>query len=329
MKIKKLFAAGMGAAMALSMVACGNSGTASSDSSKKEFNIGIIQLVQHPALDAATEGFQDALNDLAGDDVQFNFDVQNASGETANCPTIVNGFVSDNVDLIMANATPALQAATASTKDIPILGTSITDYGTALEIKDWNGTVGGNVSGTSDLAPLDEQAAAIKELFPDAKQVGILYCSAEANSKYQADTITTYLEDEGFKVKQYTFSETSQIQAVTEDACDNSDVLYIPTDNTCANAASTVANVLKDKKVPAFVGEEGICSGCGVATLSISYYDLGYKTGEMAAQILLSGEDISQMPIEFAPNVQKKYNKEMADFFGIAIPEEYEAIEAE
>ena len=157
------------------------------------YHIGICQLVQHVALDAATQGFQDALKEKLGDAVVF--DLQNASGDTNTCSTIMNGFVSNNVNLIMANATPALQAAVAATGDIPILGTSVTDYATALDISDWSGATGINVSGTSDLAPLDQQAAMLHELFPDAKTVGLLYCSAEPNSKYQADSIRGFLEE--------------------------------------------------------------------------------------------------------------------------------------
>ena len=320
--MKKLFATGMACLMAVSMCACSGSGE------KNSYNIGIVQLVQHPALDAATEGFQDALIEKLGED-KVNFDVQNASGEPANCATIVNGFTSDGVDLILANATAPLQAAAAATSDIPILGTSVTDYATALEIKDWTGTVGNNISGTSDLAPLDEQAASIHELFPDAKTIGLLYCSAEPNSVYQCDTIKTYLEDYGYKVEYYSFTDTNEIASVTQTACENSDVIYIPTDNTAANATSTIRDVVASDtyKTPVFAGEEGICSGCGVATLSISYYDLGYTTGEMAYEILVNGQDISKMEVKYAPALTKKYVKSMADFYGVTIPDGYEAIE--
>ena len=196
------------------------------------YQISICQLVQHVALDAATQGFQDALTEKLGDAVIF--DVQNASGDSNTCSTIMNTFVSNNVDLIMANATPALQAAVAATGDIPVLGTSVTDYATALDISDWSGATGINVSGTSDLAPLDQQADMLQELFPDARKVGLIYCSAEPNSKYQVDVIKGFLEAKGYECTEYTFADSNDVASVTQNACDGSDVLYIPTDNTAA-----------------------------------------------------------------------------------------------
>ena len=289
------------------------------------YRIGICQLVQHVALDAATQGFQDALAEKLGDAVTF--DVQNASGDSNTCSTIVNGFVSDNVNLIMANATPALQAAFAATGDIPILGTSVTDYATALDISDWTGATGINVSGTSDLAPLDQQAAMLRELFPDAVKVGILYCSAEPNSKYQADVIKGYLEALGCECTDYTFADSNDVASVAQNACDGSDVIYIPTDNTAASCTEAIRNVVEPAKVPVIAGEEGICKGCGVATLSISYYDLGYATGLMAYEILAEGADVSAMEVRFAPNVTKEYNAELCAALEIAVPEGYAAIE--
>jgi putative ABC transport system substrate-binding protein len=289
------------------------------------YTIGICQLVQHDALDAATQGFKDALTEKLGDSVTF--DEQNASGDSANCATIVNGFVSSNVDLIMANATAPLQAAAAATADIPVLGTSVTDYATALEIEDWTGTVGNNVSGTSDLAPLDQQAAMIQELFPDAKKVGLLYCSAEANSVYQCDVIEGYLQDAGYEVERYAFTDTNDVTSVTQSACDSCDVIYIPTDNTAASNTEAIANVVLPAGVPVVAGEEGICSGCGVATLSISYYDIGYKTGEMAYEILVNGADVSTMAVEYAPQVTKEYNAANCETLNITVPDDYVAIE--
>ena len=288
------------------------------------YTVGVCQLVQHPALDAATQGFQDALTAQLGGAVSF--DVQDASGESANCATIINGFVSSDVDLIMTNATPPLQAAASATSTIPVLGTSVTDYATALEIEDWTGTVGGNISGTSDLAPLDQQAAMLNELFPDAKNVGLLYCSAEPNSVYQCTEIEKYLTTYGYTVTWYAFTDTNDVTSVAQTAADASDVIYIPTDNTAAANTEAIANVVIPAKVPVVAGEEGICAGCGVATLSISYYDLGYATGLMAAKILYAGEDISTMPVEYAPNVTKEYNVANAEALGITIPEDYVAI---
>ena len=345
--MKKAVSLMMAAAMTMGLAACGS--TASTDTAAsaadtassteaaastadstaaadgKVYNIGICQLVQHEALDAATQGFKDALVEKLGEG-SVKFDEQNASGDSANCATIVNGFVSNGVDLILANATAPLQAAAQATADIPVLGTSITDYATALDISDWTGTVGNNISGTSDLAPLDQQAAMIQELFPDAKSVGLLYCSAEANSVYQCDVIEGCLTEEGYTVARYAFTDTNDVTSVAQTAADNSDVIYIPTDNTAASNTEAIANVVIPAKVPVVAGEEGICSGCGVATLSISYYDLGYATGEMAAKILADGADVSTMPVEFAPNVTKKYNAANCEALGITQPSDYVAI---
>ena len=292
--------------------------------SEKTYTVGICQLVQHVALDAATQGFKDALTEKLGDKVKF--DEQNASNDSANCITIINGFLAENVDLIMANATPALQAAQAATADTPILGTSVTDYGTALDIADWTGATGMNISGTSDLAPLDGQADMIKELFPDAKKVGLLYCSAEANSLYQVKVIAEELKALGYSTTEYAFTDSNDVSSVVTNACASSDVLYVPTDNTAASCTEAIRNVVETEKVPVVAGEEGICAGCGVATLSISYYDLGVATGKMAYEILVNGADVSTMPVEFAPQFTKEYNPEMAELFGLTLPEDYVAI---
>ena len=296
----------------------------STDGEGTKYTVGIRQLVQHEALDAATQGFIDALNEALPGQVEFQN--KNASGDNANCSTIVNGFVSDGVDLIMANATGALTAAAAATSDIPILGTSITAYGVALDIDDFNGTVGGNISGTSDLAPLDQQADMIVEWMPDAKKVGLLYCSAEANSQYQVDEVQKYLEAKGVTATQYAFSDSNDLSSVCQKAADENDALYVPTDNTVAANTGIVDGICRPAKKPVFAGEEGICSGCGVATLSISYYDLGYTTGEMAVKILKGESNVSDMPIEYT-DVTKKYNKTICDDLGLTVPEGYEAIE--
>ena len=290
------------------------------------YNVGICQLVQHVALDAATEGFKDALTDKLGDAVTF--DEQNAQGDSNTCSTIINSFVSNDVDLILANATPALHAAAAGTETIPILGTAVTEYGVALGLDDFNGTVGGNISGTSDLAPLDQQAAMLQELFPDAKNVGLLYCSAEPNSQYQVDTVKAALEDLGYTCEYYAFSDSNDLSSVVTTAVSESDVIYVPTDNTVASNTEIINNICLPEQVPVITGEEGICSGCGVATLSINYYDLGYATGEMAVRILADGEDISTMPIEYAPKFTKEYNAEICEELGVTVPDDYVAIGA-
>ncbi len=319
---KKIVSIGMVAAMALSLAACGDS-----TQNEAKYQVGICQLVEHPALDAATEGFQDALKEKLGDDVYI--DLQNAQNDVPTCSTITNTFVSNDYDLILANATPALQAAVASTDEIPILGTSITDYATALDIDDWTGVTGINVSGTSDLAPLDQQADCIKELFPDVKTIAILYCSAEANSKYQADVISEHLEDMGYTCKEFTFADSNDVAAVTQSACDESDLIYIPTDNTAANCTEAINNVAQPDGTPIFAGESGICSGCGVATLSIDYYDIGYAAGEMAYEILVNNADPATMEIQTAAEVTKQFNEAIATSLDITIPDDYKAIETE
>ena len=291
----------------------------------KVYNIGICQLVQHEALDAATQGFQDALTKLLGEE-NVKFDLQNASGDSATCATIVNQFVSSDVDLILANATAPLQAAAAATNEIPILGTSVTDYATALSIDDWTGVTGTNISGTSDLAPLDEQAAMLHELFPDAKNVGLLYCSAEPNSQYQVDTVKAALEELGYTCEYYAFSDSNDLSTIATKAASESDVLYAPTDNTAASNTEIINNICQPAGIPVIAGEEGICSGCGVATLSISYYDLGVATGKMAVKILNGESNISEMPIEYAPQFTKKYNPTICEALGIEVPSDYVAI---
>ena len=319
---KKLISILLAACLLLALAACGsNNGGGAQD---KTYVVGVCQLVQHDALDAATRGFEEALKAELGDAVEIR--VQNASNDIPTCSTIVSGFVADGVDLIMANATPALQAAAAATQEIPILGTSITEYGVALDIKDFNGTVGGNISGTSDLAPLDQQAEMIPELITDVRTVGILYCSAEPNSVYQAEVVKAKLESMGIAVQVYTFADSNDVAAVTATACAENEALYIPTDNTAASCAEAINNVAEPAGVAIIAGEEGICRGCGIAALSISYYDIGYTTGQMAARILRGEAEISTMPIEYYPNPVKKYNPTLCEALNIIVPEGYVAI---
>ena len=315
-KMSKILALALAVVMILPLAACG-------EEKADTYSVGICQLVQHDALDAATQGFMDALTEELGDKVTF--DNQNASGDSPMCSTIIGQFIANDVDLIMANATPALQAASAATAELPILGTSITEYGVALEIADFSGTVGGNISGTSDLAPLDKQAAMITEWFPDAKTVGLIYCSAEANSQYQVDVVKAELEKAGLTATLYSFSDSNDLAAVTEGAVAACDVIYVPTDNTVAANTGIIDNICRPAKVPVIAGEEGVCKGCGVATLSISYYDLGVTTGKMAAKILTGQADISEMAIEYAP-VTQKYNAEICAELGLTVPDGYVAI---
>ena len=306
--ISIVLAVAMLAAMCLSFAGC---------SEKSAYTVGICQLVQHDALDAATKGFKDALVAALGDDVAF--DEQNAAGSSDTCATIVGTFVTKKVDLIMANATAALQAAQNATTEIPILGTSITEYGVALGIENFSGTVGGNISGTSDLAPLDKQAQMILDLVPNAKTVGMLYCSSEPNSAYQVKVVKEYLAGKGITCNDYKFSDANDVQLIAGNAASACDAIYIPTDNSAADNAEAIWGAVSDKKTPIIAGESGICSGCGIATLSIDYYDLGYKTGEMAAKILKGEADIATMAIEYTPEekLTKLYNKEICDALGI------------
>lgn len=317
---KRFFAALLAVAMTLTMSACSSGGA--------DYTVGICQLAPHPALDAATKGFKDTLTELAAADGKtIEFQEQNANGEATTCGTIINGFVSSKVDLILANATAPLQTAASSTDSIPILGTSISSYGTALEEPDMGESTGRNISGTSDLAPLDEQAAIVKEWFPDAKNVGLLFCSGEANSRYQIDMIKPHLEALGFTCTEFAFSDSNDLATVTTNACQNSDVIYVPTDNTVADNTGIIANIAIPANVPVIAGEEATCFGCGVATLSISYEELGQTTGEMAYEVLVKGADISAMPIQFAPSVTKKYNPTICEQMGLTPLEGYIAIE--
>ena len=321
--MKRIFAIACVMLMLVSLTACGS--TTAADDGK--YTIGICQLVTHDALDAATQGFMDAVKAELGEE-NVEFDLQNAAGDSNTCASIANAFVAAEVDLIMANATPALQAAQAATADIPILGTSVTEYGVALGLENFNGTVGGNVSGTSDLAPLEDQAAMLNEWFPDAKNVGLLYCSGEANSQYQVDTVQKFLEELGFTCKQYPFADSNDMQAVTQKAAAESDVIYLPTDNTVANAVGIVDGVCRPAKVPIIAGESAICQGCGVATLSIDYYDLGYATGKMAAEILKGDADIATMPIGYVPEEEltPMYNAEICEELGLTVLDGYTAL---
>ncbi|ETP73963.1 ABC-type transport system, periplasmic component [Lachnospiraceae bacterium JC7] len=307
--------------------ASGETAAPAGDSGDKQFKVGICQLVQHSALDAATKGFVDVLKEKYGDNVVI--DEQNAQGDSATCTTIINGFVSNEYDLILANATPALQAAMNATQDIPILGTSVTDYGTALAMDNFDATKGTgiNVSGTSDLAPLGQQEDMILEIVPDVKKVSILYCSAEANSKFQATEIGKYLKEDGIDYQEFTFADSNDLQSVVQSAVADCDALYIPTDNTAASNMTVVTNIVQPAGIPIICGEENMMMSGGLATLSISYEDLGRATGEQAIEILSNGADVKTMPIAYASATTKEYNKAYADAIGITMPSDYKALD--
>jgi len=332
-KQSKLTALALSVIMVLTLAACGSSGSQPAPSqpsvsveSDGSYSIGICQLVQHEAHDDATQGFMDALSELLPGQVTFESKV--ASNDISACSGIVNQFIAEEVDLILANATPALQIASTATADIPILGTSVTEYGAALGIQDFQGTVGGNISGTSDLAPLDKQAAMIQEWFPDAKTIGMLYCSAEANSEYQVNVVAAELEALGYTCKDYAFTDSSDLTLVLNGAVENCDVLYVPTDNTVASNGSIIDNICRPAGIPVIGGDQGICAACTVATLCISYYDLGYTTGQMAARILSGEAEISATPIEYA-SASSVYNAEICADLGLTPPSDsYVAIHA-
>ncbi|MBQ8496145.1 MAG: ABC transporter substrate-binding protein [Clostridia bacterium] len=309
----RLLALALVAAFALAFVACGNKEDKTDDG---KYVVGINQLMIHDALDAATQGFKDALiAELGEENVEFLF--QDAANSPDTCATIASTFVTKEVDLILANATPALQATANATTTIPILGTSITEYGVALDIDNFTGLVGGNVSGTSDLAPLAEQAQMIIDLVPGVQTVGIIYSSTEANSAYQVKVVKEYLETKNITVNEYPFSDSNDIAAITQNAASACDALYVPTDNAAASAAQTIYGAMAGNLKPVIAGEEATCKGCGIATLTISYYDLGVATGKMAAKILKGEAKIEEMPIEYAATFTKKYNKDICDELGI------------
>ena len=318
MKFRKM----MGVTAAFLCAALALSGCGSTD--ETAYRIGIVQQDEHSSLDAATQGFEDKLMELLGEE-NVTFDYQNAQGEQANCTTIATKFVSDGCDLIVANGTTALQSAAAATADIPIVGTSVTDYIAAGAVNS-NEKPGRNVTGVSDLAPVDQQIQLLMKLVPDTKKVGIVYCSAEPNSAYQAKLAEAELDKEGIAWAEFTAADSNEVQSVVTKAVGECDALYIPTDNTIANNTEIVKNVAVPAGIPVVTGEEGMCSGCGLATLSISYYDLGVTTGKMAAKILKGEANISEMPVEYT-DATPKYNASICDQLGITPLDVYEAID--
>lgn len=339
MKKKGIISLVLAAALAVT-AGCGTVGGKQTSSGKKEevktsaekkekdvYKIGICQQLEHQALDSATEGFKAALTEKLGED-KVEFDYQNAQGEQTNCASIATKFVNSDVDLIMANATIALQACAAATADIPIVGTSVTDY-VAAGVADSSDAPGRNVTGTSDLAPIEKQIELLLELVPNPKKAGILYCSAEANSVFQADMAEEALKAQNVPVERYTVADSNDIQQVVTKMADTCDVIYIPTDNTIANNMEGVKNITVPAGIPVICGEENMCAVGGLATLSISYYNLGYNTGLMAYEILINGKQPAEMPIEYADEVTIKYNADVAAELGMKMPEDMTVIEKE
>lgn len=297
----------------------GSEGSSEPSEEEKVFHVGILQLLPHEALDAATQGFKDALKEKLGDRVVF--DEQNAAGEASNCSIIANQFVADDVDLIFANATPALQAASTATAEIPIVGTSVTSFKVALNMSSWNGTTGINVTGTSDLAPLDQQAAQVLEIQPEAKKVAIFFCSAEPNSVFQAEEIEKELAKLGLETQRFTFADSNDIASVAASASDWGDVVYIPTDNTAASYASE-----EQFFKPLVVGEAGICKKVGCVTVSIKYYDIGFRAGEMAFEILENGADPATMKVEEVSKTTKMWNPDICGKYYITVSDDYVSV---
>lgn len=309
---------------AMMMTGCGG-GSDDAASGDAAYKVGIVQQMEHAALDAATQGFQDKLTELLGDDVVFDY--QNAQGEQTNCTTIATKFVSDGCDLIMANATTALQSAYAATADIPIVGTSVTDYVTA-GVVDSNEAPGRNVTGVSDLSSIDAQIDVLLQFCAEDAKVAVVYCSSEPNSIYQAELAEKYLQSLNRDYAVYTVADSNEIQAVMTTAVGECDAVYIPTDNTLANNMEIVKNVTVPAGVPSFGGAEQMCAEGALSTLSISYYDLGVRAGEMAYEILVNGANPAEMPIEFvSEGIIPKYNPEIAEALGVTVPEGMTAVE--
>jgi putative ABC transport system substrate-binding protein len=286
----------------------------SSCGDKADFTVGICQLMVHDSLDAATQGFIDALTaemEKAGKTVKFE---TNVAGEANLCTTVITALVAKDVDLIMANATPALLAAANGTPTIPVLGTSVTDYADTFK-----GTIPANVSGTSDAVPFAEQAQMMIDSIglKSGDKVGVIYCTNESNSVIQYNAVKALFEAKGIVVEAYTFSETTELQTVVTSAATNCKAIYVPSDNTVAQNDTVVGTICNDKNIPVFTSYGGtIC----YASLAIDYYELGKETGKMAAEILLNGKSVSEIDIKtLTPTVV--YNKELCQKLGITVPE--------
>ena len=342
-KTKKILSLILAGAMMMSLTACGGKTEESKSSSTetttaqattegaattgektadgKQYKIGVLQLVQHTALDAANKGFIKALDDAG---LNYVADKQNAAGDQSTCQTIASKLVNDGSDLILSIATPAAQAVAGTTTDIPVLVTAVTDPA-ASDLVASNDAPGGNVSGTSDLTPVKEQISLLKKILPDAKTVGILYASSESNSEIQAKMAREAIEAEGMTAVDYTVSSSNEIQTVVTSMVGKVDAIYAPTDNTIAAGMTTVAMVANENGLPTICGEEGMVKAGGLATYGIDYFELGYLTGQQAVKILKDGDDISKMPIEYLPADKCKLsvNEETAKALGIDVSVRY------
>jgi len=304
---------------------CAGSETADSQSEEeKVLNIGIVQYMDHIALDSARQGFIDALADngyVDGENIAI--DLQNSQGDQSNLSTISDRFVSNNVDLVLAIATPATQAIAGKTAEIPILGTAVTDY-VAARLVDSNEAPGGNVTGTSDMNPIKEQIDLLVKLVPDAKTVGVLYTSSEDNSILQAGIAKEAIEGLGLKYVEVTVTNSNDVQQATQSIVDQCDAIYIPTDHVFASAMPVVHGVTSDSKTPVICGESGMVDKGGLATLGINYYDLGYQTGLMGVKILKGEAEPASMPVETATKFDFAINGTVAEEIGLTIPADLE-----
>jgi putative ABC transport system substrate-binding protein len=316
--MRKLFVVILFCVLIISGCSIGSTG----GTDKETYSIGIIQLVEHVALDSAREGFIDALKDNGYVDGQnITIDVQNAQGDQSNLSTISDRFVSNKADLILGIATPAVQSIAGKTSKIPILGTAVTDYIVA-KLADSNEAPGGNVSGTTDMNPVKEQIDLLVKLVPDAKTVGVLYNSSEDNSILQAKMAKEAVETIGLSYVEVTVTNTNEVQQATQSIVDKCDAIYIPTDNTFASSMPVVHGVTSQSKTPVICGESGMVKSGGLATLGINYYDLGYQTGLMAIKILKGEAEPASMPIESASGFDFAINGKVADEIGIEIPDD-------
>lgn len=325
--MKKSLAAVVAVMTAIALTACSGSGstesaentetTESTETSGDEYKIGILQLTQHPALDKANEGFIAALDDAG---ISYTVDQQNASGDQPTCQTIAEKLVNDGNDLIYAIATPAAQAVAGMTKDIPVVISAVTDPAESGLVAD-NAAPGGNVTGASDLTPVADQISLLKQLIPDAKTVGVLYCSAESNSAIQAQMAKEACEANGLEAVDFIVSSTNEIQTVVESMVGKVDAIYAPTDNTIANGMATVAMIANDNGLPVICGESGMVESGGLATYGIDYYQLGYMAGEMAVDILVNGTNPGDIPVGYlsADKCEFAVNEETAAKLGIDV----------
>ncbi len=322
-KRNKVLALIMAAAMTSAVAGCTDGGKGSTEAGSEKLNIGIIQYMEHSALDAAREGFVKALKDNGYTEEKVIFDLQNAQGDQSNLSTISDRFVSNKVDLVLAIATPAAQSIAGKTTEIPILATAVTDFEAAKLVAS-NTAPGGNVSGTTDMNPIKEQMDLLVKLVPGVKKVGVMYTSSEDNSILQAKLAKEAIEKLGLTYVEATVTNSNDVQQVTQSIVTKCDAIYIPTDNTFASAMPVVSGITSKAKIPVICGESGMVTTGGLATLGINYSDLGYQTGLMAVKILKGEAKPADMAVEASKNFDFAINGTVADEIGLKIPADLE-----